>query len=106
MKKRNQKFCDACGKVLKGGIFWGNARLCRSCHVDISMVVEDLHSKGKPVDVLRIAKQIFRENNCAGQYVLQDIPEELWNRAREHATDEGKSMREFILASMEEYLSD
>lgn len=106
MKKGKKKFCDACGKVAKPGVFRGLAYLCKSCSVDIQLEVEDLWSKGKPVDVLRIAKRIFRENNCAGQYVLRDIPEELWDRAKEQATDEGKSMREFILSSMEAYISE
>jgi len=37
-------------------------------------------------------------------YLLRDIPEELWNRAKHRAIDDGDSLRDLILKSVESYL--
>ena len=39
-------------------------------------------------------------------YLLRDIPEELWNRAKHRAIDDGDSLRDLILKAVESYLKN
>ena len=98
------ELCDACGKPLKGGIDMGGAMLCRDCEPGIRMEMEALRAAGKPVNVLHIAKRIYRETHDAGNYLLRDIPEDLWTKAKHRAIDDGDSLRDLILKSLHEYL--
>lgn len=38
-------------------------------------------------------------------YILRNIPIELWDRAKHRAIDKGISLREMLLAALETYLS-
>lgn len=82
----------------------GGTLLCRPCAADIEMEINKLRAEGKPVNVMNIARRIFRETYSAGNYLLRDIPEELWNQAKHKAVDEGLSLRELILKALHEYL--
>jgi len=97
--------CDACGKPLQGGISMGGALLCRSCEPDISAEINRLQAEGKPVSAIAIARSIFRETHSAGNYLLRDIPEELWTAAKHKAVDKGMNLRELILDAVREYVS-
>jgi hypothetical protein len=96
--------CDACGSP-KAQIEMGGASLCHDCDVLVRHEIERLRYEGKPVNVLHIAKRIFRENNSASNYLLRDIPEELWNKVRHRAVDEGCSLRDLVIKSLNEYLN-
>ncbi len=97
--------CDACGKPVVGGISMGGALICRECEPDIKSEIDRLHAEGKPVSVIAIARNIFRETHSAGNYLLRDIPDELWIAAKHKAVDKGMVLRELILDAVREYVS-
>lgn len=97
--------CDACGKPLKGGIGMGAAMLCRDCEPEIRAEMDQLRAAGKPVNVLHIAKRIYRETHSGGNYLLRDLPEDLWQRVKHRAVDDGDSLRDLILKALHAYLS-
>ena len=47
---------------------------------------------------------MFRETYSAGNYLLRDIPENLWVAAKLKAMDEGMNLRELILDAIREYI--
>lgn len=97
------KFCDGCGKP-NPNIGIGAATLCLHCDIDVRPEIERLRSEGKSVNVLQIARAMFRETHSAGGYLLRDIPKALWDRAKHRAIDDGVSLRELILKAIESYL--
>jgi hypothetical protein len=82
----------------------GGASLCRTCAADLKPEIQRLHAESKPVNVLSMARKIFRETNNKA-YLLRDIPEELWTRAKHRAVDDGMSLRDLIFAALESYLA-
>lgn len=96
------KNCDACGNP-KGNIGMGGATICRDCEPDIRKEMEELRENGKPVNVNHIAKRLFRETHSAGNYLLRDIPDDLWKEAKHKAIDQNISLRELILRAIREY---
>jgi hypothetical protein len=97
--------CDACGKPLKGGISMGGALVCLKCEPDILAEITRLQVEGKPVSAIAIARKMFRETYSAGNYLLRDIPEDLWVAAKHKAVDKGMDLRELILDAIREYIS-
>lgn len=98
------KPCDACGNP-KAYIGMGGAILCRDCDPLVREVMDAHRANGKPVNVLHIAKKMFREANPGGGgYLLRDIPSEMWQRAQHRAVDEQISLRDLILKSLHAYL--
>ena len=97
--------CDACGKPLKGGTSMGGATVCRKCEPDVKAEINRLQAEGKPVSAIAIARSIFRETYSAGNYLLRDIPEDLWIAAKHKAIDKGMDLRELILDAIREYVS-
>jgi hypothetical protein len=67
--------------------------------------VEALHAERKQVNVAGIARQMFRDQFSTGDYILRDIPSELWDRAKHRAIDDGISLRELILQALEKHLA-
>jgi hypothetical protein len=100
------KTCVACGKPGNAHISMGGTSLCRTCSADIEIEVNKLRAEGKPVNVANIARRIFRETYCAGDYLLRDIPKELWNEAKHASIDKGLSLRELILEALESYIKN
>ena len=96
--------CDACGKPVVGGISMGGALLCRKCEPDINAEINRLHAEGKPVSTIAIARKMFRETYSAGNYLLRDIPDELWTAAKHRAVDKGMNLRELLLEALREYI--
>lgn len=96
--------CDACGKPLKGGISMGGATICRTCEPDIKAEINRLQAEGKPVNAIAIARSFFRATYSAGNYLLRDIPEDLWIDAKHKAVDKGMDLRELILDAIREYV--
>jgi hypothetical protein len=100
------RLCDACGKPLRGGgIDMGGAMLCRDCEPAVRMEMEILRAARKPINALHIAKRIYRETHDARNYLLRDIPEDLWTKAKHRAIDDGDSLRGLILKSLVQYLN-
>ena len=97
--------CDACSTPLtRGSIGIGGALLCRKCAVDVESEMAALRAANKPVNALGIARRIWRSNNSPGSYLLRDIPEDLWTRAKHQAVEDG-SLRNVILKALESYLA-
>lgn len=83
----------------------GGATICRTCEPVINAKIDWLRTEGKPVSAIAIARKMFRETYSAGNYLLRDIPEELWNQAKHKAIDKGMDLRELILDAIREYVS-
>ena len=98
------KICAACGKPAKAMIGMGGVLICRDCDPDIKTEMEKLRAKGKPVNVGHIAKKIFRKTYDAGKYLLRDIPDDLWQKAKHRAVDDGDSLRDLVLKALITYL--
>ena len=96
--------CAACGttKNLNGSL--GGVLLCREHFADIEAEITALRSKGQQVNVMGIARRMFREQYSTGNYILRDIPQELWDKAKHRAIDDGVSLRELVLSALEKYL--
>lgn len=82
----------------------GGALICRSCDPDVRAEMDSLRSQGKAVNVMHIAKRIFRETHAGGNYLLRDLPEDLWQQVKHRAVDDGDSLRDLILKSLHKYL--
>lgn len=93
--------CDACGRT--GGVLigMGGALICRQCDPDVQAEIARLHSEGKPVNVMHIARRIYRETNCGGDYLLRDIPKDLQAKMQDKAAHNGESIRDLILRGIE-----
>jgi len=72
------KICDACGKKVSGGADIDSVLICKDCAVDIREEINNLKTKGKTVNVKHIARKLFKAEHSAGNYLLRDIPDELW----------------------------
>jgi len=96
--------CAACGTTKNLGPSLGGVLLCRDHYHDISAQVDQLRAEGKQVNVAGIARQMFREQFSTGNYILRDIPKELWDAAKERAFKDGVSLRELILTATQTYL--
>lgn len=96
--------CAACAKPVKGGIALGSTLLCRQCEPEVSLEIDRLRTEGKPVNASHIAHRIYKETHSGGNYQLRDIPEDLWNKAKHRAVDDGDSLREVVLKSLHAYL--
>lgn len=98
------RICEACGKPLKGGIYIGGVLLDRQCASDVEAEIARLREEGKPVNAMHIARSMFRETYSAGNYLLRDIPEVLWIRAKHRAVDDGDTIRDLLLKALYSYL--
>ena len=94
-KQERPTYCDACGKPIQGGYSIGGTILCRQCQVDVGQEIERLRAEGSPVNAMHIARRMLRKG--AGDYLLRDIPADLWADAQRIARERGQSLRELIL---------
>ena len=95
--------CSACGSP-KAIIGIGGAILCNDCEPEIRVEMDALRAAGKPVNVLHIAKRIYRETHSDGNYLLRDVPTALWDKAKHRAVDDGDSLRNLVLKALISYL--
>lgn len=98
------KKCEACGTTQNINGSLGGVLLCKEHFADISAEVESLRAEGKQVNVMGIARRMFREQYSTGNYILRDISQELWVKAKHRTIDDGVSLRELVLSALEEYL--
>ena len=82
----------------------GGTLLCRQCEPEISAEIDRLRAAGKPVNVAHIAHRIYKETHGGGNYLLRDVPEDLWQKAKHRAVDDGDSLRDVVLKSLHAYL--
>ena len=97
--------CAACGRKTKEMIPTAGVLLCRQCVPDVRVEIDKLRASRKPVNVAHIARRIYRKKHSAGNYLLRDIPKELWDRAKHRAVDDGGTLRDLILKSVNVYLA-
>lgn len=95
--------CEACGKQKVYGQL-GGVTLCKEHYTDINETAQKALSQGKQVNIMGIARKMYREQYSTGNYILRDIPQELLDKAKHRAIDEGVSLREIILLALEKYL--
>ena len=98
------KTCEACGKEVQGGVVMGPVLICRQCEPDIRAKVDELRADGLAVHVGHIARAYFRKNHNGGDYLLRDIPKEMWQEIKHRAVDEGCSLRDIVLAALYSYI--
>jgi len=96
--------CDACGSP-KTGVYMGGAFICRDCDLPVREAMDKLRADGKSVNVLHIAKKLFREVNNGGDYLLREIPADLKLMLEHRAVDDNASIRDVILIALHKYLS-
>lgn len=98
------KPCDACGttKNIHGSL--GGAMLCKAHYYDISAEVDKLRAEGKQVNVMGIARRMYRDAYDTGNYILRDVPAELLNDAKRKALETGISLRELIMDALRQYI--
>ena len=82
----------------------GGTLLCHQCEPEISAGIQSLRSEGKPVNVAHIAHRIYKETHSGGNYLLRDVPEDLWQKAKHRAVDDGDSLRDLVLKALYAYL--
>lgn len=99
-----KKLCDRCGSAAPSAISIGGARLCRSCDVEIRPDIDELRAKGKPVNVLQIARKHFKEHYAGGNYILRDIPADMEQAWKVRAVKDGGNQRDVLLSALHEYL--
>lgn len=99
------RLCDACGKP-GAMIGMGGAMICRQCDPDVKIEMDRLRSEGKPVNVMHIAKRIFRETHgTPGVLQIRDVPTDLRARMDQAAFDKKISLRELVLEAIYKYLA-
>jgi len=81
----------------------GGTMVCRDCQPIVREAMETSRRETGQVDVARICRKIYMETYSGGNYLFRDIPAELKARAEHRAIDEGCSLREIILRSLEQY---
>ena len=98
--------CAACGNEVKGGIGMGGVLLCHyPCAEDVRIEMERLRAEGKRVSVPAIAREMYRRAHPqTGDYLIRDVPQDLWDKAKHRAIDEGTTLRELVLAALAQYL--
>lgn len=95
--------CDACGKPIDSGSVIGGSTVCRSCEPDVKAEIDRLQAAGEPVSAIAVARSMFRETHA--NYMLRDIPKDLWIATKHKAIDKGLNLRELILDAIREYVS-
>ena len=100
------KICEACGKKVAGGTFIGGTILCRTCAVDVQQEIDKLRAAGKPVNAGHIARRLFKAEHSAGNYLLRDIPDELWQKVKHRAVDDGDSLRDLVIKALYLYINE
>lgn len=96
------KTCEACGTTKNIYTALGGVMLCKDHYQDISAAIEKLRAKGIQVNVAGMARKIYRKINKTNNYILRDIPSDLWSATKEHAHKKGLSIREVIITALAE----
>ena len=96
--------CDACGRTGGAMVGMGGALICRQCDPDVRAEMDRLRAEGKPVNVMHIARKLFRTTNRGSDYLIRDFPADLRAKAEARAGTDNDSLREVILRALETYL--
>lgn len=102
--KPSARDCDACGDV-PGTLIFSGATLCHDCDILVRETVGIIRGAGRQVNVVGVARKIYRERHNARNYILRDIPEELMLEMKKQSIADGVTVRELILKSAREHLA-
>lgn len=86
--------CAACGRT-DASLSLGGTLLCRHCYPIVMERIEVARSAGQPADAAKEARALLRET--AQDYLLRDIPADLWQQAKHASVDRGVSLRDLLL---------
>jgi len=89
--------CAACGQP-DARHSLGGVLLCQRCRPAIQERLETARASGKTADAAKEARALLRET--AQDYILRDIPAELWQQAKHAAVDRGVSLRDLLLDAL------
>lgn len=94
--KNESKNCIVCGERRSDAI--GGVILCQLHAAEVWEEIDQLRAEGKPVDAARIA---YRLRRAQGQdYIIRDIPADLWQRAKAAAALQGSTLRETVVEAL------
>lgn len=89
--------CAACGR-LEAHRAVGGVLLCNHCHPIVMSRIETARASGQTADVTKEARALLRET--AQDYILRDIPADLWRSAKIAAAERGVSLRDLLLEGL------
>ena len=99
------KWCEVCGAKASESFSYDRIPLCVQCYIDAELEAKRREEQGRRVNIRSIVRDLLRERNCAGDYLLRDTPRDLWDSARHWAVDNNISLRSMILLSLREFLA-
>lgn len=89
--------CAACGRP-DARMSLGGTLLCLACRPIVQERLEAARAAGQTADAAKEARALLRET--AQDYILRDIPAELWQEAKHAAVDRGVSLRDLLLDAL------
>jgi uncharacterized Zn finger protein (UPF0148 family) len=89
--------CAACGRQDARSAI-GGVLLCPHCNPIVLERIDAAHRAGKTADAAKEARALLRETSQ--DYLLRDIPEDLWQQAKHASVDRGVSLRDLLLAGL------
>lgn len=88
--------CAVCGAPAHQSL--GGVGLCRTHHQVILDRIDAARAAGQAADAAKEARALLRET--AQDYLLRDIPADLWQQAKHASVDRGVSLRDLLLAGL------
>lgn len=85
--------CAVCG--IEAHQTLGGVALCRAHYPDVLERLDAAKATGQPADVAKEARALLRET--AQDYLLRDIPADLWRQAKHASVERGVSLRDLLL---------
>ncbi len=95
-------FCLACGRPDARNAI-GGTLICAECRPALMERLDAARADGKTPDASREARAMLRET--AQNYILRDIPADLWQQAKHASVDRGLSLRDLLLAGLRKEIS-
>ena len=90
--------CTICNK--RGAVGIGGSLFCREHAAIVEMEIERLRADGNPVDAAKIAATLRGEEGK--DYLLRDVPADLWRQAKAAAALRGVTIREVLIDALRE----
>lgn len=94
--------CAACGRANARNSI-GGTLVCAECRPIVQERLESARAAGKTADAAKEARALLRETSQ--DYLLRDIPADLWQQAKHLAVDRGVSLRDLILEALRRLVS-
>ena len=94
--------CAACGQQDARSQI-GGVLICETCRPILMERIDSARPQGRTVDATKEARAMLRETSQ--DYLLRDIPADLWTQAKHAAVDRGVSLRDLLLSGLRKELS-